>query len=282
MSRRTKRIVVAVLVILGLGLLLYPFFASKYNARHQSLVAAHYQEEIKKADKADLEHCLEQARQYNAGLMDGRINGLDPSKSGYTEQLVTPDGAMAILRIPSIDAVMPIYHGVDSYSMTIGAGHMPNTSLPIGGESTHCAVSSHSGMASHRGFTDLPDMEIGDFFYVDVLDQTLTYQVTDIQTVLPHEIDCLSVVQGKDLFSLVTCVPIAVNSHRLVVTGSRVTETPASATEPAAASAEQPEFPVAKDSGMDNGLHFALLLIVLIVIILFFILRKKKKSRAGG
>lgn len=278
MSRRTKRIMVAVLVLLGLGLLSFPFIASKYNARHQSLVAAHYQEEIKKADQSTLEKDLTAAQQYNAGLRDGSINGLDPATSGYEQQLVTPDGAMAVLRVPSIGVEMPIYHGVDSYAMTIGAGHMPTTSLPIGGESTHCVVSSHSGLASHRGFTDLADVEMGDMIYIDVLGQTLTYQVTEIQTVLPHEIDCLSVVRGEDLFSLVTCVPIAVNSHRLVVTGSRVVEPPVPETKPeATAATELTEPPENAKTRADNILWVRLLFLALALIsIAYFIFRNRK------
>lgn len=286
MRNRSKGrwIITAVLILLGLGLLFYPFIASKYNARHQSLVAAQYHEVIKQIDDSELEQNLEHAQQYNTGLQDGRIDGLDPSNSGYAEQLVTPDGAMAVLRIPSIDVEMPIYHGVDSYTMTIGAGHMPNTSLPIGGEGTHCAVSSHSGLASHRGFTDLPDVAMGDLFYVDVLNQTLTYQVTDIQTVLPHEVDCLNVVPGEDLFSLITCVPIAVNSHRLVVTGTRVPDTPASEAD-ATASIESTEVNASLEPSMEKsaadtfwtGSSILVIALTSISIVIFSIIHKGKK-----
>ncbi len=176
------------------------------------------------------------AEAYNEMLRSGTADAKE-----YDDLLGT---VMACIRIPAIGVDMPIYHGVGNQAMTLGAGHMPDSSLPIGGESTHCVISSHSGLASYRGFTDLPELEIGDLFYVDVLGETHCYEVTQIQTVLPHEIDSVRIVQGQDLFSLVTCVPLFINSHRLVVTGSRVPDSPlepTAATHQAVAASESME-----------------------------------------
>ncbi len=213
------------LYLIGAVLILYPFIATRYNLRHQSTVTSDYQEEMAASDTSALDAARARAKAYNDGLRDGSIDGLDPKGSGYAEQLALSD-VMGSIRIPAIDVDMPILHGVSSQAMTAGAGHMSNTSLPIGGRSTHCVISSHSGLASHRGFTDLPELEIGDLFYVDVLGETHCYEVTQIQTVLPHEVETVRIVEGKDLFSLVTCVPVFINSHRLVVTGTRIADPP--------------------------------------------------------
>ncbi len=189
----------------------YPFLSSKFNARHQSTVTAEYRSAV--TDESSIQQ-RSAAEAYNEMLRSGTADAKE-----YDDLLGT---VMACIRIPAIGVDMPIYHGVGNQAMTLGAGHMPDSSLPIGGESTHCVISSHSGLASYKGFTDLPELEIGDIFYVDVLGETLTYEVTEIRTVLPHEVDAVRIVPGQDLFSLVTCVPLFVNSHRLVVTGSRV------------------------------------------------------------
>lgn len=223
------------MLLIGAGMVCYPFIASKYNARHQSMVTTEYQQAMAAADTSALDQARADAEAYNEGLRSGGIDGTE--NSDYHGQLAMSD-IMGSIRIPAINVDMPIYHGVSSRAMTLGAGHMPGSSLPIGGDSTHSVISSHSGLASHRGFTDLPQLKIGDRFYVDVLGETLTYEVTEIQTVLPHEIDSVRIVQGQDLFSLVTCVPLFVNSHRLVVTGSRV---PDGAPEPTAAAHQTAE-----------------------------------------
>ena len=281
---RWKRYLPFAIVLIGILVICYPFIAFRYNARHQSLVAAEYHQQIQQKDDRDLQTDLEAAKQYNAGLQDGSVDGLDPANSGYQDTLSTPDGAMAVLRVPSIDVELPIYHGVDNYAMSVGAGHMPNTSLPIGGKGTHCCVSSHSGLADYRGFTDLPDIQMGAMIYVDVLDQTLTYKVTSIKTVLPYETDALLPVADQDLFSLITCVPVFVNSHRLIVTGTRVEDAAPDLTEPEvtepAPTESQPTEPEQSGQEIFHALRFLpLILLILLLIaaaVLYFVLKKKK------
>lgn len=221
--KKTKLLLVmlCVLMLLSIALILYPIFSSIYNEHHLSIVESDYYDTLKKTDVTLIDNGRIKAEQYNSGLLDGSVDGLDVEGSGYNELLSFAGGIMGYIRIPSINVNLPIYHGVSNHVMTIGAGHMSNTSLPIGGNSTHCVISSHSGLASRRGFTDIVDMQIGDTFYVDVLDEIHTYKVTSIQTVLPYEIDSIKIKENEDLFSLVTCVPFGVNSHRLIVTGSR-------------------------------------------------------------
>ncbi len=222
-TKNNKLLLIAlcVLILISVSLILYPIFASIYNEHHLSIVSSDYYETIKKTDVMLIEKVRYTANKYNKGLLDGTINGLDVQSSGYNDQLNFAGGIMGYIRIPSIDVNLPIYHGVSSHVMTIGAGHMSNTSLPVGGASTHCVISSHSGLASRRGFTDIVDLQVGDIFYVDVLNETHTYKINSIQTVLPYEIDTIKIRENEDLFSLVTCVPFGVNTHRLVVTGSR-------------------------------------------------------------
>ena len=133
----------------------------------------------------------------------------------------TQEGVMAYVEIPKIGVLLPIYHGVGSDVLMKGVGHLPETSLPVGGESTHCVLAGHSGMTHARLFTDLPKLEIGDEFCIHVYDQTLTYTVDQIKPVIPTDTRDLTIMEGKDYVTLLTCVPVGVNSHRLLVRGMR-------------------------------------------------------------
>ena len=128
---------------------------------------------------------------------------------------------MGYVEIPSIDVMLPIYHGVGADILAKGVGHLPETSLPVGGESTHAVLAGHSGMSNARLFTDLPKLEMGDVFYIHIYDRTLTYTVDQIKTVLPTDTADLTIVPGEDYVTLVTCVPVTVNSHRLLARGTR-------------------------------------------------------------
>lgn len=133
----------------------------------------------------------------------------------------TADGVMAYLEIPSINVMLPIYHGVDNGELLKGIGHLPETSLPVGGESTHTVLAGHSGMSNARLLTDLPKIKEGDIFYIHVYGRTLTYTVDQIKTVLPTDTSDLTIIPGEDYVTLVTCTPYGVNTHRLLVRGTR-------------------------------------------------------------
>ena len=132
------------------------------------------------------------------------------------------NGIMGYVEIPAIDVLLPICHGVGEDSLERGAGHMPTTSLPIGGRGTHTVISAHSGMATARMFTDLEQLEAGDVFYLHVLNEALSYEVDQILVVKPYQIDALKIDRGQDYVTLITCTPYGVNSHRLLVRGHRI------------------------------------------------------------
>ena len=238
-SRRKKKqrlstgqkvaLALAVLIVLGgAAVLAYPAFSQWWNARDQSSVISDYTEEISCLDDTDAEEQLQRARDYNRNLTDV-VATSDPFKSEGTVDTAdyntllwaTQEGVMAYLEIPKINVLLPIYHGVGSDVLMKGAGHLPETSLPVGGESTHCVLAGHSGMTHARLFTDLPKLEIGDEFRIHVYDQTLTYTVDQIKPVIPTDTKDLTIVKGKDYVTLLTCVPVGVNSHRLLVRGVR-------------------------------------------------------------
>ena len=238
-SRRRKKhrlttgqkvaLTLAVLIVLGgAAALAYPAFSQWWNAKDQSSVISDYAEEIGCLDDTDAEEQLRRARDYNRNLKDV-VAVLDPFESednvdttDYNTLLwATQEGVMAYVEVPKIGVLLPIYHGVGSDVLMKGVGHMPETSLPVGGESTHCVLAGHSGMTHARLFTDLPKLEIGDEFMIHVYDQTLTYTVDQIKPVIPTDTRDLTIVEGKDYVTLLTCVPIGVNSHRLLVRGVR-------------------------------------------------------------
>ena len=228
-SRQIVLIVLAALVFLtGAALLLYPTFSQWYNARGQSDVIADYAELVDDLDDEAVEREIRRARQYNRNLTD-TVAQSDPFKAEGTVDTTEYDtllqatrgGVMAYIEIPAINVYLPIYHGVGKDVLEKGVGHLPETSLPVGGESTHCVLAAHSGMSNARLFTDLPKLQQGDVFYIHVYNRTLTYTVDQIKTVLPTDTSDLNIVTGQDYVTLVTCTPYGVNSHRMLVRGTR-------------------------------------------------------------
>lgn len=226
MSKRTKVVYIILLVLLlliGLGCILYSPFATWYNERHKAQVQAQFQDVIENADNSVLNAEKEAAMKYNDELYHRSIKKFIPEENGYHSLLnLTGNGLMGYIRIPCIDVSLPIYHTVDANILNIGAGHMPETSLPVGGPNTHCAISAHSGMAGSAMFSELERVQIGDYFYIDVLGETLTYQITRMDVVTPDDSSLLKIEPGEDLVTLITCTPYGINSHRLLVRGTRV------------------------------------------------------------
>lgn len=183
---------------------------------------------MSQADDSDLLKARELANAYNHTIIPGASeaysqDGLQAASEDYDSQLnIAGNGIMGYVEIPKISVNLPIYHGTENDSLERGIGHLLGSSLPVGGESTHTILSGHSGMASQKMFTDLGQLTTGDVFYLHVLNETLAYQVTEINTVLPHDTSLLGIVPGEDLCTLVTCTPYGINSHRLLVQGSRI------------------------------------------------------------
>lgn len=228
MKKRKLILISAIIAFLfALGLTLYPLIAEKYNAAHQSAIHADYANSMKAADNSEKEAALAAARAYNDNLRPGVTEAyskeqLLKSAEDYAGLLnITDTGIMGYVSVPAISVELPIYHGTNDATLEKGVGHLLGSSLPVGGEGTHTVLTGHSGMASKRMFSDLADMETGDIFFLDVLDERLAYEVTEINTVLPYETELLEIQPDEDLCTLVTCTPYGVNTHRLLVRGTR-------------------------------------------------------------
>lgn len=229
MKRKTITIILAILAfLLALGLTLYPMIAAKYNAAHQSAIHADYEQILDKTDDAQKEQALELARQYNEMLKPGVQEAfsqdlLQWASEDYADQLnIAGNGIMGYVVIPNIEVNLPIFHGTADGTLAKGVGHLLGSSLPVGGTGTHTVLTGHSGMANQKMFSDLPDLKIGDVFYLDVLGERLAYEVQEINTVLPYDTSLLEIEPEEDLCTLVTCTPYGVNTHRLLVRGVRI------------------------------------------------------------
>lgn len=229
-----RRIIVicfgVVLFFAALGLTLYPVISNYVNHKYASEIFTAYQEVIAQTDNSVLVREREKAIAYNRTLLPSTA-----TEGGYTQEALqfaseeydsilnlAGDGIMGYIEIPKINVHLPIYHGTGDSSLSKGVGHLLGSSLPVGGESTHAILSGHSGMASQSMFTDLEQLGIGDIFYLHVLDEILVYQVSEINTVLPSDTSLLGIWEGEDCCTLVTCTPYGVNTHRLLVTASRI------------------------------------------------------------
>ena len=219
----TKSLVLVFIV--GLSLLLYPTFSDWWNSMHQSRAVASYVEQVAAIDEDEYTEIWDAAWNYNASLLR-RKNGYkltDAQKEEYNQLLdVAGAGVMGYIEIPIIGVTLPIYHGTDEAVLQVAIGHLEWTSLPVGGESSHCVVSGHRGLPSAKLFTDPDKLVVGDIFMFRVLDEILTYEVDQIMIVEPHEVESLKIEEGKDLCTLITCTPYGINSHRMLVRGHRV------------------------------------------------------------
>lgn len=231
MKRKRIAICGAVLAfLLALGITLYPLMSTRYNERHQAKVQLQYRQQVEQADTSAIEKARALAMAYNAAIHPGaRLadafgkDALLEASGDYANQLnLTGTGVMGYIRIPAIHVNLPIFHGTKDAALERGVGHLLGSSLPIGGSSTHSVLTAHSGMASQKMFSDLPQLKLGDIFYLEVLGETLAYQVDQIKVVLPHDTTYLRIEEDNDLCSLVTCTPFGVNTHRLLVRGSRI------------------------------------------------------------
>lgn len=224
MKNRIISILIGIFLVAGIGLLLYPTIGEYINYRKTSQAISMYNEVYQNTEKDLRQNMLLEAEQYNSrlcGATDPFIN--TTSVPGYNNILdLTGTGIMGYIDIDKIGVELPIYHGVDNGVLQIGIGHLEGSSLPVGGENTHCVLSGHRGLPNAKLFTDLDEMKVGDTFTITVLDRVMTYEVDQIKIVLPDETDDLLIEQGKDYCTLVTCTPYGINTHRLLVRGVRV------------------------------------------------------------
>ena len=212
------------ILLAGAGLIAYPTFADWWNSFHQSRAVASYAEEVSNMNAEEYEKIIRIAEAYNKKLADSGILWTlnEEQEKEYEEQLnIGSSGIMGYISIPKIDVMLPIYHGIDEAVLQVAIGHIPGSSLPVGGTSSHCVISGHRGLPSARLFTDIDKLVEGDTFTITVLDQTLTYEVDQIRTVEPTDLSDLQIEKGKDYLTLVTCTPYGINTHRLLVRGHR-------------------------------------------------------------
>ena len=222
---RLSTVLLILVLLLGLSLVLYPSFSDYWNSLHQSRAIATYAEEVADLDVNQYQHIWDEAIAYNQTLLKRPNEFLLPETmmEQYLRQLDPSDkGIMGYIEIPMIGVMLPIHHTVSESVLQTAIGHIEWSSLPTGGESTHCVLSGHRGLPSAKLFSDLDKVQKGDLFSLRVLDELLTYEVDQILIVEPHETNALLVEEGKDLVTLVTCTPYGVNSHRLLIRGHRV------------------------------------------------------------
>lgn len=289
MKKKLNIIFIIIIFLAGLSLLLYPLVSNQWNSYRQKQLISDYTDGVneKNAENAidyDLE--WQKAEAYNKNLLpmilpdSFAIAEMSNRDEAYMACLnINGDDIMGVVEIPKIDVELPIYHTTDEEVLENGAGHLEGSSLPVGGESNHAVISAHRGLPSATLFTDLDKMEKGDHFLLHILDDTLCYEVDQITVVEPEQTDALSVVQGEDLVTLLTCTPYGVNSHRLLVRGHRVPYVPE-------------EVESEKNSSLlgvslhTNYLFWAILGIAITAAFIFFLYLREKKLRsrmeAGG
>lgn len=224
-KKHLMELILYLILFAGLCLLLYPSVSNWWNSFHQSRAIASYVQTVENTSAEEQAAMLEAARAYNARLAAGETSFLlDEEQDAEYRSLLDPSGTgvMGYIRIPVINVDLPIYHTVEDVVLQIAVGHIPGSSLPVGGADTHCLLSGHRGLPSARLFTDLNQLQAGDVFMFNILGETLTYQVDQIRIVLPEEVDQLSIVKGKDYCTLITCTPYGINTHRILVRGHRV------------------------------------------------------------
>lgn len=230
---RRDRWIPLLLVIAGILVLTYPVVATYLrNSNHATVVDAYRDSQVE-ISQEDRSHWIDQARSYNekntgAPILDPWLNRVSKDNAPYRDYLeqLNPrgeeDAIMAVLSIPGIDVRLPIYHGTEMDTLHEGVGHLYGSALPVGGEGTHSVLTGHTGLTTATMFDNLGDVQEGDAFYLEVLGESFKYEVDQITVVLPEEIDDTQPIAGRDLVTLITCTPYGVNSHRLLVRGTRV------------------------------------------------------------
>lgn len=213
---------IAILFLSGLCITLYPFVSNLIAQSNASRAIAEYDEQIAQMDQEDIDAAKEAAMKYNEQLSNAVTLSVaqDDGSISYLD-LMDVGESIGFIDIPKIDVYLPIYNGTSDAALAKGAGHLEQSSYPIGGPSTHSVITGHRGLPSAVLFTDLDKLEVGDLFYLHVLDEILAYRVDQVKIVLPEQTEDLLIVEGEDYCTLLTCHPYAINTHRLLVRGTR-------------------------------------------------------------
>lgn len=224
MKKNKIGILLVLMLFIGVCGLLYPSVSQYWNSKTQTRAVENYREILDSLQPEDYDAFFEEAENYNAKLNELNFPLTDYHRlKGYNDILdLSGTGIMGYVSIPKLGVELPLYHGISAEVLNVACGHLEGTSLPVGGENTHCVLSAHRGLPHAKLFTELDKMEVGDTFTITVLDRTITYQVDQIKVVRPEEIDDVQIVPGEDLCTLLTCTPYGINSHRLLVRGTRI------------------------------------------------------------
>lgn len=230
MKKKLKKLLPILILLIGLVMLSYPIVSNIYNEKINKKEEELYSQDIKSVESGILQIEFEKCKNYNEKLLNG-VDLKDPFNSDEEESIsdeyenllnFNSDGIMGYLKIPVLETTLPIYHSTDESALQNGVGHLKESSLPIGGDSTHSVLSTHNGLLNRKLFADLDKLIVGDIFVINTLDEKKMYKVDKISVVLPEETEELKVVKGKDYVTLVTCTPYGENTHRLLVRGSRI------------------------------------------------------------
>lgn len=293
MKRKLSILLIVLIFVAGIGIMSYPLVSSAINNYVSRSSVKEYTNKVAQMPSEKTQKMFEEATKYNNSLSNNMII-TDPfdekafQKIGerYEHTLsVDEDGLIGYIDIPKINVYLPIYHGTSEEILSKGAGHLQNTSFPVGGKSTHAVISAHSGYPGETFFDYLTDMKVGDEFYVHILDRTLKYEVDQIEVVLPSEINSLRIVDGEDLVTLLTCTPYGVNTHRLLVRGKHVAYDDTKYVETGVSLAKFDngyifflgyKIPYAVAAGIIVGF------VALVAFVVIFLLKRKKKKSVGA
>lgn len=275
MKKHVSTFFLILLLVAGIGFLLYPSVSDYWNSFHQAQAVAGFEKEVEQTDESELNNLWQEAEEYNRELVT-KLDRWHLTKEEYRayKQLlsVSDTGIMGTVEIPKIKVSLPIYHGIEENVLEVAVGHIAGSSLPVGGESTHAVLSGHRGLPSAKLLTNLDKMEEGDRFVLQILNRKMTYEVDQIRIVEPEDTDDLRIEEGMDYCTLVTCTPYGVNSHRLLVRGHRVEN-------------EAEAIRVTSDAVRIDPLIVAAVLAVILLLLLFIWLMirtsGKKRGRSG-
>ena len=272
MKKHLSTILLILILLAGIAIMLYPAVSDYVNSLHQSKAVSAYAESVENMDSEQYKEILEAARQYNSELaqkpQSSKLTAAEAER--YAQLLnVAGNGMMGYIKIPSINVSLPIYHGDSDLILQSAVGHMEWSSLPVGGEGSHCVLAGHRGLPSAKLFTHLDKVAEGDIFTLHVLNEVFTYEVDQILIVEPQDTEALQIVPGEDYCTLVTCTPYGINSHRLLVRGHRIANIEESQDAAVAANTPQVKFIIAVSLLVITGL---------VVLVSILLLLKKKKG----
>ncbi len=284
MKRIIIRVLGVLLFIISVLLICYPFISNyiKENAQKSEIVA--YDDSVEKIEEDEKDRLFQEALDYNKTFLTQVVitdpfapNYVQPKDYDYEKILNVENGVMGYIKIPFIDVDLPIFHGASDEVLKEGVGHLQNTSLPVGGKGSHSVLTGHTGLSSARLFSDLNQLKKGDKFYIYVLDEVLAYEVDNISVVLPNDTTTLQVSHDEDYVTLITCTPYGINSHRLLVRGTRIPYDPEEVVKESEIKVDSTWMREYRKALIAGAIIF--IFIIIIFFLLRFIIRKVRKIR---